>query len=184
MKSIELPAFARRDGLRPHHLAGLAPDVCADRHALRFEERDAAGLPCGVLTMSGSGRYGFGAGGRRGLTVLGDTPGVTRLLLASGAYAALCAHALEAGPGTVCASPGGSWTARAEAALEALIRTRGLWQVTVAQPPGEAGERFAQATTGILRMGGLGLFVAHEVRRLPADFPTLMARRAASMEVA
>ncbi|WP_207537243.1 hypothetical protein [Sabulicella rubraurantiaca] len=184
MKFIELPAFALRDGLRPRHLAGLAPAVRADRRVLSFEERDAAGLPCGVLTMASPGRYCFGAGGRRGLAILGGAPGATRLLLTSSAYASLCAHALEADPGTVCASPGGVWAAQAEAALEVLVRSHELWHVTVAQPPGEAGERFAQTTIGILRAGGLGLFVAHEVLRLPADFPSLLARHAAGMEVA
>lgn len=183
-----LPAFAEQDGFLPAEVAALQPAVEADARALRFRETDATGATTGTLVMHGHGRYSCSPGSRRSLLVLdasspssdGAPP---RLLVASGAYAALAAAAMATAPSVVVA-PGGGWNAVSQDALLALVSQLGIDDILVLEQPADRGRGHSWAVAGALNAVH-GATLLPRVLELPDGLPALLrARRVAGRRAA
>lgn len=181
---LVLPAFAVQDGLTAADVAALRPDADADARALRFAERDATGAVTGTLTMHAPKEYSFSRGGRRTLLTLDAVPSAEaadvpppRLLITSGAYAALCAAALATAP-SLAAAPGGGWQTASEEALLQLIRARRIDDVLVLEQPADVGRGLSWGVAGLLN-DVFGATLLPRVLTLPASLPDLLRTRRA-----
>ena len=186
--TMTLPAFAEQDGFLPAEVAALHPAVVADGRALRFRETDATGATTGTLVMHGHGRYSYSPGGWRSLLVLDATSPSSdgappRLLVASGAYAALAAAAMATAP-SVTVAPGGGWNAVSRDALLALIHQRRIDDVLVLEQPADRGRGHSWAVAAALN-AVYGATLLPRVLELPDALPALLrAQRVAGRRAA
>lgn len=183
MNKNVLPPFALRDGLTAAEVAAWRPDVDADARAIRFLERDAAGVVTGTLSMHAPGDYCFSREGQRALFLFDAVPSADgaaappRLLVASGAYAALCAAALATVPSIVVA-PGGGWNGLSEEALLALVHRRRIDDVLILEQPADRGRGHSWGVADAMNAIH-GATLLPRVLELPASLPDLLrARRA------